>query len=398
MNQERTEIIACPGPTEDKPQMAIVKHGKDGSFRAWHQVLTMSVERGEAFGMTESYQDEQGSWKKRKRYSITALGYDRCNLVMGISFHTPQTILGEGGIILPNPSIIRDKISGGIDTIRIHMIAAGRAHLGNWMVHDLTLSYDLRTYFGQDLWSKWSPKWAKTMQDWGKTFPTGVDPKLEGNWHGYPMSTGVTLWVDLCNKDVLDVLGEHHSRQKFAERNARTIARRNLMKPFIARTKLDASLTVPVVGWMQVDFNLEEFAKRARDAKDKPFTAPDGERAEFVESHIVEHEQEEVDAALAGESEDETAQMEPVPPTTAVDPTPQTSNGGEMNAIRARIRAAIKNISTETVDEILGAIGLEGMKEVGVCGTQSLLEKAASELEKESQRVEKDQKMTSAKA
>ena len=363
LRKNETSIAIFPGDRPgDPPLTAMVKTGPRGLIRQTMTRVQLREERGEVYRM--------GMWNpKSRQYEkvpiLTAAGYDKLNMFGGVSFVCPETVMGDDGTPRPNPYLHR--IGDDIKYVRVRMIAMGRNPQGNLVALDTTLNYDLSTYFAQDLMSKWTSKKSDTTKAWGKLVATGSDA-INGvfdNQQAYAMPGGLTLIVDISSKDVLSLIQEHINRQKFAERNAQTIVRRNLLKRFYAAAKLGERLTVAVVGWPQIDRELRELRDVAMSANSGKISL-DGEVID-VDRTTADVSSEEADAALAGQVDEDMSQLDDDEVGAPGVDVPQARKpfepplSTEVEVLREKFTKAIESgIDVDKLWAALGSIGIDG--------------------------------------
>jgi hypothetical protein len=391
----QTTLAIFPPTTEGGEEIqAICKIGQGGQWRSLRTRLRLSEKKGEIFSLS-TYTKVDGEWKTVKNHAITAAGYDHINQFVGVSFISPDTLRHIDGKDVPNPFVERDEKSGEIVAVRVRRIGIGRVASGNMTARDLTVTFDLRTYLAQDFWSKWTGRKKDAPKAWGVLMPNQAIDRGSAMQEGpfgvnscaYPMPAGVTLIVDLSNKDVLAVLGEHITRQKFAERNAVTICDRNILKKMFGVAKLDESLTVPVVGWIQDDHDMAKLGAIVADASEGRVVPPGAEHLAIDVERAAEvvDDLDEVQAALAGDADEDMVQPEDTEdaPTPAVDPAPSAPTvDPKVKAMRQKVRDICEQLPNDKVHSALGAVGIEGTKDICNCGAE-VLDAAVEALEAE---------------
>lgn len=403
--EQKMEIdIFPPAVPGGEPVKAIVKTRRDGQVVSFRTNVPLSEDRGEVY------------YPFKNQPTITALGYDVLNKFKGVSFIVPETLKSDDGIERPNPYVLYGE-RGEIIRVTSRQIGIGQIATGSMVAQDVTVVYEVKVYLAQDAWSKWAGKKygdnpAPDPKNWGRLEPWGAPmPTDQGKWHRIDMPNGTTLWVDLTHADVRGLLGEDVNRQKFAQRNALTICRRNVLKRFVAAVKLDKSLTVPVVGWVQKDRDLQALRKMASEANTGSVSI-DGEIIEVQrEQATVVANHDEVDESLGDEPNEDmpTAQpaggasasqlptgngeqpsptqnaspspAEPDAPASVAPTTTATKPHDANAAVRTKIRLAHKKIGADKADEILGGVGVEGLAEVAKTGSTKLLLTALDALE-----------------
>jgi hypothetical protein len=264
------------------------------------------------------------------------------------------------------------------------MIGIGRNPMGNLVAHDYTLTYDLGTYLAQDLFSKWTGKKKDNAKAWGRVFPLGHDPKLDGNWCPYKLPAGVTLWVNLADKEVLTVIQEHINRQKFAERNAITICRRNILKKAFGVSEVGAGGTAPVVSWPEPDRNFERVASAFGNAQAGTVTI-DGEPVNIDKGDERLSDKDAIDESLAGADDAEPGEIidqddgrdaegDANDGVTVPDGGGPTQDAKQIDALRAECRLLIAELGNSS-DEVAGALAgrLENLAALADCQDAAML-------------------------
>lgn len=389
-------IIAVFPPDKEggAPVNSIVRFTKGGALRAVSVPMRINPAKGETFGLPTKTgaKTPEGKDEWKTLHSLTALGYDRLNTVAGVTFFTlPERLIDNEGQERPNPWIEQDK-HGAIHFVRVAQVGFGRAATGNLVAHALSVTYDLRTYLSQDLWSKWQGKkgWGNkpnvSAKDWGVLTPADVTtPPDKDHTLPFHIPAGVILWVDFKQLEVQSIIGEHINRQKFAERNAITICRRNILKKFFGVSRLDDSMTVQVTGFVQEDRDLMAMGKAVAAAQAGEIVI-DGEQVKIEAEDMGVVGEDEIDEALAGE-DDEDAVVDGPPDegvgsdSTSVSPT--TGAPVDPNAdIRAKIRKLVSDLG-EAGDAVLARLEIEGLSEIGRTGSTEMLRDALHALEAE---------------
>lgn len=255
-------VAVFPGDDPEKPITALVKSTPKGVVKSTLVRVPLSKEKGEVYHLP--------TWDPVKRETvkhpiITAAGYHKCNQFGGVSFATPESIIGEDGNPKGNPYFHREN--GEVIYVKVRRIGIGRNAVGNLVAMDLTVTYDLSMYFAQDVYSKWKGKYDDASpKSWGELYAAGSVPQADEQDSRKKLvfcSGGVVLSLDLKHKEVINLISEHINRQKFSERNAITICERNILKKFFAAAILDNTLRVPVVSWQQTDHTMAEISRVA---------------------------------------------------------------------------------------------------------------------------------------
>jgi len=262
------QVVLFAGDKPGETVHGIVKFTKDGAIRNILAKVPMSREQGDLY-KAGSKQDANGRWVDNER--MTAAGYLKCNNYMGVNFRFPDVIRDDDGRTVSNPHYYRHE-DRSILAIRARCIGVGRNHLGNYVARDITLMFDLETYFAQDLWSKWQGRGKDSQTaEWGKIFASEQEARTSRAFESmkvYRIPGGLWMAVNLGNREVIGLIGEHVNRQKFAERNVQTICIRNLLKFFLGgRTMANPDGTVPVVSWQQPDRDWQEIGAQFDQAE-----------------------------------------------------------------------------------------------------------------------------------
>jgi hypothetical protein len=375
---DRTEVAVLPG---DPPVKAIVKISPQGVMKNMLVRVPIDPAQGEAYQMSVYDPTQPKGQQYPKRWVVTALGYDVCNRIVGVSFVAPETLKLDDGSIRPNPSWIRHAKTNELLAIRVRRIGIGRNAQGNLVAEDLTVTYDVSLYLAQDLYSKWTGRKSDNTKEWGKLHPNEAIPTLKLNEKAFPVPGGVTLVVDITHKDVVHIIGEHINRQKFAERNAVTICRRNILKRFIPVTRLDESKRVPCIGWAQTDRDMGGLARAASEANEGRIMY-DGQPVEVSRAMETVSDPEDIEAAVCGEAEQAATPSDAEPIGTAVAPMVETLGEEVILKHRARIRQLAARLEEQAVTEALLPVGFKTIEEAMKSDTIGFLEGAIDALEK----------------
>jgi len=393
---QRTELVLMPGTDSDDPVTAILKHTPGGTITQTLTKVKLRDDKSETYEMSARVKRPRGQdgWEYIKIRIPTAVGYERLNQFCGVSTIQPPELVQSDGGRMPNPHIHTNE-AGDIVWVDIRMVGFGRAATGDRMVVDYTLRYDLQTYFAQDAWSKWTGRKSEAPKVWGRAFPAAVDPKLEGNWHSIPVAGGLKLWLNLESQDVLGLFAEHLNRQKFAIRNAQTICRRNVLKRFIPVQRLPSDNTVPVVGWVTPDREVEQLSELAsRTHKGQLTVGDDVIDVDSVAETVAEPE--EVDAALTGDVDEEDAPPADAPddetPEPSVDPAPskpKPDDAAQLSALRAEIRQLYRQIPGDQAEQAMLDTDVASFDAIGKCKSVKALELIKTNLLKRGARPKK---------
>ncbi len=182
---------------------------------------------------------------------ITAQGYRHLNRVPAISIVQPQSVVVDGCLV-PNPHIERDAKTRAILSVNLRKMGIGYSPLGNIVVVDKTLFFNVYTYLIQDVQKKMKDdKKEKNGKDGqfsapAKKVPCGIygiaskAPGIDGSWYFLPTEGELGIWINYEDRDIIDCLNEHTQRQRFGDRIAQTIVERNILKdhPAIAVSEI----------------------------------------------------------------------------------------------------------------------------------------------------------------
>ncbi len=381
-------LAVFPGETKDGPPLtAIVKSTANGLVKSTLVHVPLSEARGEIWHMG-AFVGEQ--WNPKARCAITAAGYNKLNQFGGMSFATPETLVAEDGKPTSNPYFHREK--GEIMYVKCRRIGIGRNAVGNLIAIDLTVTYNIRDYFAQDVFAKWTGKKKDaTFANWGEIYDADAVPeevKKNGKRKLVACPGGVVLAIDLTKKEAIVLISEHIGRQKFGERNAWTICERNILKKFYAAAQLNPNnLTVPVVSWQTVDRDIVQLAKVAADAAAGKVEVG-GEELELQrDAEVVGGE--DIDAALAGDADEDMQHPEPdgepepsgIGVPVGAPPVKDNGQAKRVDELRAKVRDLYGKLDHAVADDILITAQLPaGLAWIGECGEIEQLEAAVNAL------------------
>ncbi len=223
-----------------------LKKTAEGELRAINAIIPLDLKRKEIVNIPGG------------NFMITAVGYDRLNKVAGISVVYPPTMaytFVRDGIPetreVGNPFIEYDQDSGAIKTISVTCLALGLSPVGNWAITQERLRFDLNRYLTMDSWGK-----VRNYKNCG-VFQSNEAYQKRTDKDYFLFVKAMPGWglaLDTRHDEVQKVLTGHFTRQKFAERIASTICRRNAMKrhPAIAKSVVmprNGVADVQVYGW-----------------------------------------------------------------------------------------------------------------------------------------------------
>jgi hypothetical protein len=363
----------------EEPQTSLVKFERGAIVKNHLTQVKLSRDRraGDAYAISN---------RADAPLILTAQAYSRLNAFTGMSFITPDTIADEGGNRVPNPYLERADGTRHIVAVRIRKIGIVRNPMGNMVAIDLTVVLDLQGYYVQDLFAKWRGYRNEQPKAWGKLVEKAEQyPEEYKNQLVVDASPNTVLLVDLSELEVLNVEQERQQRQRFADRLAATIVERNIAKKFYGITQLPADGRVPVVGWRQVDRDLEEMARIVEQANAGKVSIGD-EDLEIIRPEVETATADDVGASVAGDAEvapesDDDEVPDVQAPAKIADP--------ETDKFRKQFLRLIAKAKDESaVYAALGADGLDSSvcddwtrdeweKAVNIVGAQCLKEKQA---------------------
>jgi len=182
--------------------------------------------------------------------SITSSGYNKLNQIAGISVIQPQMIGDK-----MNPIIEYDPDSGATTKVTIRKVGVGYSPIGNLCVIDETVSFDTAAYFKQEVFKKW--KSYRHMGEFQNNPNEDIAKKVF-----VPIIGRSGILIDMEHPESLKLMADYLNRQKFAERIAGSIARRNCLKahPAIATTtvKFKGGGAVVTVYGFKLDYKHSE--------------------------------------------------------------------------------------------------------------------------------------------
>lgn len=178
-------------------------------------------------------------YQVQKNFAITNEGYNLLNKVAGISIVTPQKVTADEREH-PNPYIERHPTTKLIESVFIRKIGIGYNLIGNVVVVDKTLLYNIYAYFIESIQSKMKKVvWKNNRPTKEKLHPDCAvigtkdekpDPAKKGRWAFFETVHPLGLWINYEDPVIIDCLNEHTQKQRFGDRIASTIVERNIMK------------------------------------------------------------------------------------------------------------------------------------------------------------------------
>ena len=366
------------------PVNAITKVTSAGIIQATMTRVPLSIKSKELYTMGGMVDRK---WSNTANTLITASGYDKLNQFAGITMHQPETVLDDEGKIRPNPYFHRE--GGQLVGVRIRMMGLGRNAVGSIVLHDNTLLFDVRTYLAQDLWSKWTGRKSENTKKWGKAFPLGRVPKeiaADHEWLQVECPNGIVLCVNLTDKDVVNMMGEQLNRAKFAERLARTICKRNILKTFLGAVVPQAEMRdgkfyrwcVPIVSWPISDHELKDFGDLAERAKSGELVV-DGDVIDVTATSETIDDPDDVESVVSDVVDETDGPQEeepdaPAPGVAVANPGDDVTNFDdsvpqeEVDGHREAIRACRDKLPDDQFKRIMKQCGFNTLKEIAECG------------------------------
>ncbi len=181
-------------------------------------------------------------------FAVTKAGYIHLNKVASVSIVTPPKVIVDG-IEQHNPHIERNPRTKLTESVFIRKMGIGFGPMGNIVVIDKTLSYNIYAYFIESIQSKMKKvKWKDNQPTDERIHPNcgmrGVKsskPEDKGRWAFYETAAPLGIWVNYDDPIIIACLNEHTQRQRFGDRIAQSIVERNILKshPAIGVDKIE---------------------------------------------------------------------------------------------------------------------------------------------------------------
>ncbi len=183
------------------------------------------------------YEEMGQIYQVKKDWAITHSGYLLLNKVASINLVTPQKVMVDERE-RPNPFIERNPKTKLIETVNIRKIGVGFSTVGNIVVVDKTLLYNLYAYFIESVqakmkkvvWENNRPTKQKLHPDCAIIGTEDERPKKDGRWAFFETVSPLGLWMNYEDPAIIDCLNEHTQKQRFGDRIASTIVERNILK------------------------------------------------------------------------------------------------------------------------------------------------------------------------
>lgn len=267
LRPNETRIAIFPGTTPDEaPMEAFVKKTPDGIVRS---TLTLVRLRPKDVFPLKTW--DPVAKKSGTQLVLAASAYNRMCQFSGIHWIEPDTVVGEDGRPHSNPYL--HKVGKHVQYVRVRQVGIWRNPQGNLVADELTLVFNLDLYRIQDLMSRWTGRHNDTPKGWGKLVPAKREEDIPAQFgerpqRAFEIDEGTYLVVDLNNKEVIKLISEHINRARKADSIAISFCRRNIAKRFFAVSTVGEDMIVHVVGWPQVDRDLEQLHDTVVAAKD----------------------------------------------------------------------------------------------------------------------------------
>lgn len=352
----------------------LVRVTPDGIVRRFIRHVQLTQEKGHFY---EGFAPGQGSKPK----IITAQGFYYLNSFAPLAFIPTPTIFNNEGKEVGNPERSQDK-----SLVRVRRFAVGRTSDGTLRAYDLTVNYDVFTYFAADVLNKYndrsnnqnrssklpSPEWGKIIND------RNLDRFLNENpsWGSVPLGPGTSLAYDATNDVIRKLYREHMQRMMFADRFANTICERNILKKHFGFSTVPKGGVVQVACWEQPEFStgFEDMQKSVITRNGKIIV--DGEEIQVeVSEQLADQEDMEAvgnDEADATESGLVGRQDDPTPQQQQSGPTPEKLRSDLSVVLRA---IGGKKQAETLLKEPLKEIGFKGLGDVATCEDTEKLSK-----------------------
>jgi hypothetical protein len=215
-----------------------IKRTPDGTLQAVKGSIQLSVDRKELVNI-------------KNTISITATGYDKLNQIAGLSLVMPPRIEVPRYGAQPNPFFVLDDDTGAIQFVMAKMSAVGYSPIGNLCVVDQTLLFDLKAYFKMDAMAK--VKYSKSIGRIANKQSLTEEELAHGLFLPI-LDANFGVWLDGRHPEFMKIMSEAQQRQRFAERIALGILKRNCLRhhPAIATSIVqpqDGVANVTVFGY-----------------------------------------------------------------------------------------------------------------------------------------------------
>jgi hypothetical protein len=169
---------------------------------------------------------------------ISALGYNLCNKLTGISLLEPHKILIDGAE-KENPVIKRNSFNEIVE-VYYKCLAVGYGPSGNIVITSSTISYRPDDYLTKDLMSviskdEMAGKLTRLSLLTEEEKNTGYCAKIE--------SKNIVIYANMEHPEIIKVFDSYVNNLTFAERTAQTICKRNALKQHPALSNILTSVS-----------------------------------------------------------------------------------------------------------------------------------------------------------
>jgi hypothetical protein len=295
-----------PNPSADKHLAALPPKAQQMIERLQQQLMLVQQKNmlklgdGAAFYITEGGQERRAFKAKvelsypdqfcfiQKKAMICAPGLEKANQYAGIEIFKPQKLIGSGGKEEMNPYFTTDE-NGLITGIIMRGIGIGYSPLGNLAAVDQTIMINMSTVLLQELQAKlkFSPAIAalghrdKRPAQFKANF-TAYDEQArrrvvkktevvstDDTWLYIPVFGLTGYWLDVSAPDVLEIFDGYIQKQRFIERTANTILRRQILSQHPAIGTKIPTVTCSDKGKEAAYVTVYGYKPEAGDAKKK---------------------------------------------------------------------------------------------------------------------------------
>lgn len=355
---DRAEIVLERGADGKPTVTGLAKIGPDGrTLRAVQSRVRLDPNKKETFDLTTWARDPQGGRPIPIRTtSVTAAGYDRLNTYTGIKLVYAPYCIDEHGARVGNPYSPCDA-RGNVRLVMVRRIGIGRNAVGELVFSERQIAFDLEAYLAQDVYSKWTGKKSDAAcKEWGTlvSYEEAQTVALEKGKKAINIPGIGVLIVSLSHREVVNCIGEHINRVKFAERIATTIADRNILKHFYGAAILGADMSVTVTAWVSSDAEINAMHRAIINAEPLPQDPhPQSAVVDPIDyEEAVESFTDEQGHAFSGEGE-----ISPPPEIALPSPTPKEPP----KKLHDRIREIGKKLGGKSYAGILASHGTSGL-------------------------------------
>lgn len=356
-------------------ELTVVKATKHGTIKAAKTFVPL-VEGTDTWKMVVK-EKIGGQWTSRDTHKISALGYDKMNQWANVAIYHPETLTLGDGSTHANPHL--HKVGSTIEYVRVRLRGLGLSPLGNVIMHDCTLNFDLLSYMAESLLAKWKGYGDGAPKEWGKLYDADNVPdevRKDGQCREFPCGSGLVLSVQLNHSEVAKLVHDGVQLVKKAIERAQTMCRRNLLRRFFAAVEpvnYKGRMGVWVTTWTQVARDFAEMSDLMNGAESGSVSVNGQQRD--VEAHVdVDHvtePDEENEAEFAADMEPGEVSDED-PADSGVEPVAPAQSGiPDVKDLRAKVRAKyaelVKLTNATKANGAMEASGFNGLQDVADC-------------------------------